>query len=88
MSDPKFFLDNATMRGLSKFFLAALRGWQRGGGEEPKLVEFRQRARVFRAPKNISDIFVAEIFISRYNGICLLQPKKDYARAALLEIAP
>lgn len=30
-----------------------------------------------RAPKNISDIFVAEIFISRYNGILLLHPKKD-----------
>ena len=45
-------------------------------------------ARNVRAPKNISDIFVAEIFISRRNGICLLHPKKDYARAALLEIAP
>lgn len=76
---PKFLRDNAasTVRGLSKFFLVTLRG------RRAQLVEV-PTARNASALKNISDIFAAEIFISRYNGICLLHPKKDYARAALL----
>lgn len=82
-SDPKFFLDNtaSTMRGLSKFFLVALRR------EEPGSSKFRQRAPLERR-KIFRHFCCQDIYITIQRNPSLASEERLCTYATLLEIVP